>query len=176
MRRLSERLAEGDRIAVIACVRDAAAARLAEAHGARALAIDTAVAGIREATTLPLLWIGDGEPVDADAVAVAPGNDGAFGELEAVLRVDDEDGLEAALDRHDPAMFLLDVPSRDEDVDPLESVLDLLQNVPAGKLAIAGVEVGNRDEADTLERAGFDAVLASASRIADVVGSEPPEV
>ena len=129
-----------------------------------------------EATTLPLLWIGDGEPVDADAVAVAPGNDGAFGELEAVLRVDDEDGLEAALDRHDPAMFLLDVPSRDEDVDPLESVLDLLQNVPAGKLAIAGVEVGNRDEADTLERAGFDAVLASASRIADVVGSEPPEV
>jgi hypothetical protein len=38
-------------------------------------------------------------------------------------------------------------------------VLDLLSNVPAGKLAIADVGAVTQAELDELERAGVDAVL-----------------
>src|SRR4051812_37526534 len=120
-RRLSQRISEGDGIAIIARVRDVESARAAEAEGAKALALDGAVAGIRESTTLPLLWVGRGSPVDADAVAVRPGGDSAD-DLEAVLHVRDEDELEEALEQHDPQIFLL-ACGDDGDDDPLESVL-----------------------------------------------------
>jgi len=55
-------------------------------------------------------------------------------------------------------------------------VLELLPDVPAGKLAIADVEVVTRDEVVALERAGFDAVLAPAGRIGALVGAAPPDV
>jgi len=152
-RRLSQRISEGDGIAIIARVRDVESARAAEAEGAKALAVDGAVAGIRESTTLPLLWVGGGHPVDADAVAVRPGADSAD-DLEAVLHVRDDDEIE----------------------DALESVLELLPDVPAGKLAIADVEVATRDEVVALERAGFDAVLAPAGSVGALVGSAPPDV
>jgi len=51
-RRLSQRISEGDGIAVIACVDDAGAARDAEAQGAKALALSRAIDGIRAATSL----------------------------------------------------------------------------------------------------------------------------
>jgi hypothetical protein len=174
-RRLSQRISEGDGIAIIARVGDVASARAAEAQGAKALAVEQALAGIRESTTLPLLWVGGGRPVDVDAVAVRPGS-GASDELETVLHVRDEDELEAALEEHDPEIFMLATSGEDDEHDPLESVLGLLPDVPAGKLAIADVEVLNRDEVVALERAGFDAVLASTSRIAELVGAAPPDV
>jgi Indole-3-glycerol phosphate synthase len=174
-RRLSQHISEGDGIAIIARVRDVESARDAEAQGAKALAVDQAVAGIRESTTLPLLWLGGGDPVDADAVAVRPG-DAANGELEAVLHVRDEDELEAALEEHDPEIFLLEAREEDDDEDPLDAVLELLPDVPAGKLAIAEVGTLTRDEVIALERAGFDAVLAPAGRIDALVGSAPPDV
>jgi NAD(P)H-dependent flavin oxidoreductase YrpB (nitropropane dioxygenase family) len=173
---LSQRISEGDGIAIIARVGDVDAARTAEEQGAKALAVERAVAGIRESTSLPLLWLGAGAPVDADAVAVRPGGD-TGGELETVLHVRDEDELEAALEEHDPEIFLLAWHGdEDGDGDPLESVLELLPDVPAGKLAIAGVDVATRDEVLALERAGFDAVLAPAGQVGGLVGHAPPDV
>ncbi len=174
-RRLSQRISEGDGIAIIARVGDVDAARAAEEHGAKALAIERAVAGIRESTTLPVLWLGAGSPVDADAVAMRPGKD-VVAELEAVLDVRDEDELEAALEQHDPEIFLLSPRDDDGGEDPLESVLELLPDVPAGKLAIAAVDVATRDDVIALERAGFDAVLTAVGAVGELVGSTPPDV
>ena len=174
-RRLSQRISEGDGIAIIARVRDVESARAAEEQGAKALALDGPLAGIRESTSLPLLWVGGGRPVDADAVAVRPGDDEAA-ELETVFHVRDEDELEAVLEEHDPEIFLLAADADDDVDDPLGSVLELLPDVPAGKLAIADVAVATRDEVVALERAGFDAVLAPAGQVEALVGAEPPDV
>jgi hypothetical protein len=174
-RRLSQHISEGDGIAIIARVRDVESARVAEAEGAKALAVEGAVAGIRESTSLPLLWLGRGSPVDADAVAMRPGAD-SVDDVEAVLHVRDEDELEEALEQHDPEIFLLAASTDSDHSDPLESVLELLPDVPAGKLAIADVEVATRDDVVALERAGFDAVLAPAGPVGALVGSAPPDV
>jgi hypothetical protein len=174
-RRLSQRISGGDGIAIIARVGDVDAARIAEEQGADALALDGAVAGIRESTTLPLLWVGDGAPVDVDAFAIRPGGDVEHDQLETVVYVKDEDELEEALEQHDPEIFLL-ASDEDADEDALEAVLELLPDVPAGKLAIADVDVATRDEVVALERAGFDAVLAAAMHLPALVGSEPPDV
>jgi indole-3-glycerol phosphate synthase len=55
-------------------------------------------------------------------------------------------------------------------------VIELLPDVPAGKLAIAEVEVVSRDEVLALERAGFDAVLVPPGHVGDLVGGAPPQV
>jgi hypothetical protein len=175
-RRLSQRISEGDGISIIVCVDDAGAARAAEAEGAEAVAVAVAIDGIREATSLPLLWIGGGAPGEADAVCLRPGDDLSHDELEAVVDVRDDEELELALERLDPEIFLLNAHDIDEDVDPLDAVLELLPDVPAGKLAIAQVEVGSRDEVLALERAGVDAVLVRARPIGDLVGDRPLDV
>jgi hypothetical protein len=174
-RRLSQRISGGDGIAIIARVADVESARYAEEQGATALAVVQPVAGIRESTSLPLLWVGGGAPVDADAVAVEPGST-ADHDLEEVMRVSDEDQLEVALEQHDPEIFLLAASGDDGLDDPVESVLELLPDVPAGKLAIADVEVTSRDEVAALERAGFDAVLTAPGLVADLVGFPQPDV
>jgi hypothetical protein len=175
-RRLSQRISEGDGIAIIARVEDADAARDAEEQGAKAVAVAGRIAGIREATTLPLLWLDRGEPpADADAVRIRPEDD-ADHDLEAVVDVRDDEELELALERLDPEIFLLRARKIDKDVDPLDAVLELLPDVPAGKLAIAEVEVDSRDEVLALERAGIDAVLIRRGRVADLVGHEPLDV
>jgi len=175
-RRLSQRISEGDGIAVIACVEDAGGARDAEAQGAKALAIAQAIEGIREATTLPLLWIGRGEPADADAIRLRPEDTYHHPHLEPVVDVRDEDELELALDQRDPEIFLLTAPDDDDEADPLDAVLELLPDIPAGKLAIARVDVSSRDEVLALERAGIDAVLVNEVEIAHLVGHRPLDV
>ena len=175
-RRLSQRISEGDGISIIVCVEDAGAARAAEAQGAEAVAVSAAIDGIRAATTLPLLWIGGGAPGDADAICIRPEDEPEHAHLEAVVDVRDEEELELALERLDPEIFLLNAHDIDEDVDPLDAVLELLPDVPAGKLAIAQVEVSSRDEVLALERAGVDAVLVRAGHVADLVGDQPLEV
>ena len=90
---------------------------------------------------------------------IRPSDDPSHPDLEAVVDVRDEEELEQALERLDPEIFLLRGHEPDEDVDPLDAVLELLPDVPAGKLAIAHVEVATRDEVLALERAGIDAVL-----------------
>jgi hypothetical protein len=175
-RRLSQRISEGDGISIIVCVDDVGAARDAEAQGAEAVAVAKTIEGIREATSLPLLWIGKGAPVDADAVRVRPQDDPHHHDLESVVDVRDEEELELALELLDPEIFLLNAHDIDEDVDPLDAVLELLPDVPAGKLAIAEVEVASRDDVLALERAGVDAVLVRSRHVGDLVGDKPLDV
>ena len=174
-RRLSQRISEGDGIAIIARVGDVDGARTAEEQGAKAVAVDRPIEGIRGATTLPLLWIGAGTPIDADARTIRPDDDLDGGELESVVDVRDEEELELALERLDPEIFLLSARGDDEE-DALDTVLELLPDVPAGKLAIAEVDVGSREEVLALERAGIDAVLVAGGHVGELVGARPPEV
>jgi hypothetical protein len=175
-RRLSQHISEGDGIAIIVLVDDADAARAAQEQGAKAVAIARPVDGIRDATALPLLWIGTGEPVDADAHTIRPDDDPFHAELEHVVDVRDDEELELALERLDPEIFLLSSRGSDEADDPLDAVLELLPDVPAGKLAIAEVDVDSREEVLALERAGIDAVLVPQRHVGELVGAQPPEV
>ena len=81
--------------------------------------------------------------------------------VELVVRVAREDELEETLERLDPELFVL--AARDVD-EPVQHVLDLLSNVPVGKLAIADVGAVTQVELDELERAGVDAVLVRDAR------------
>jgi GNAT superfamily N-acetyltransferase len=175
-RRLSQRISEGDGIAIIARVDSADAARDAQEQGAKAVAVSRAIEGIRAATKLPLLWIGRGAPVDADAVRIRADDATIHDGLETVVDVRDEEELELALERLDPEIFLLRAHKIDDDVDPLDAVLELLPDVPAGKLAIAEVDVANRDEVLALERAGVDAVLVPAGHVGGLVGHQTLDV
>jgi hypothetical protein len=175
-RRLSQRISEGDGIAIIVRVEDADGARSAEEQGAKAVAVKGAIAGIRDATTLPLLWVGRGTPHEADAVRIRPEDDLNHLPLETVVDVRDEEELELALELLDPEIFLLRARKIDRDVDPLDAVLELLPDVPAGKLAIAEVDVDTRAEVLALERAGIDAVLVRKQHITDLVGHQPFDV
>ena len=85
------------------------------------------------------------------------------------------DDLERALEELDPEVFLLSTePGSDEDA--LESLLALLHDVPAGKLAIAELRDASADDVAELERAGVDAVLVTSRDVAALVPAEPPEV
>jgi len=188
----SHAIAEGDGISVVAAVEDADSARSAEAQRAEALVVTGNPAAVREATSLPILWRGE-IPFDlassaADAVMIVfDGLDDDDGRLEQLHRravefgldvaveVRDEEELEQALDRVDPDIFLLSPASKDDE-SPLEVVLDLLANVPAGKLAIADLPLTTPYEVQELERAGCDAVIVHARDLSPLVGGPPPEV
>lgn len=183
-RRLSQAISEGDGISVVVHVSSVDEARAAEAQGAEALAMSREIPGLREATNLPLLWRGEPDwelarRAGADAgVAVSEGDPAPHDSLELVAYVWDEEILAAALEETDPEIFLLGTPlgERQELEEAFEAVLDLLPDVPAGKLAIAEVPVRRREEVEALERAGVDAVLVGAGNVAELVGSAPPEV
>ena len=193
-RRFSQAISEGDGISVLVQVDDADAARIAEEEGAEALVVVSPVAGIREASSLPVLWRGGGAPGDAAAAGgdacllvvedvredadtlVELQRDAAALGLECVFDVQDEEELELALERLDPEIFLLSSRKADESDDPLDCVLALLPDVPAGKLAIADVPVTSREDVVALERAGVDAVIAGAGRVGELVGGPPPDV
>ena len=96
--------------------------------------------------------------------------------LECVVEVRDADELELAMERLDPEIFLLSPQKSGNDDDPLDNVLDLLADVPAGKLAIADLEVTTQDEIAELERAGVDAVIVASQNLAGLVRAAPPEV
>jgi indole-3-glycerol phosphate synthase len=190
-RRLSQAISEGDGISVLLRVADAEAARGAEAEGAEGVALAAAVPGLRDATALPILFCA-GAPDDARAAAAdawllrSEGYDDEQLErvyelalelgLECVVDVRDEEELELALERLDPEILLLSPRHADDDEDPLERVLDLLPDVPAGKLAIAELESATREDVLALERAGVDAVLVLTGAVADLVGGPPPDV
>ena len=141
-------------------------------EGARRLPADR---GHPAATSLPLLWIGVGEARTPTRYA-RPEDDYTHHHLEPVVDVRDEEELELALERLDPEIFLLSAKESDDDADPLDAVLELLPDVPAGKLAIARVDVTSRDEVLALERAGIDAVLVPGGHVIDLVGHKPFDV
>ena len=162
-RRLSQAISEGDGISLIVQVERPDAARAAEADGAEAvLAPGDAIAAIRDATSLPVVsYLGDSP--DGDACIVGADADWEHLhelDIEIVVRVEQADELEEALERHDPEIFVLACGNSAE---RLERILDLLSDVPAGKLAIAELPGVTRDEIDELERAGCDAVLLGAA-------------
>jgi indole-3-glycerol phosphate synthase len=193
-RRFSQAISEGDGISVIPEIDGPDAARRAEEDGAEALFVYSGLEGrlaqIREAVSLPILFYWDGERADrltgADAciVDVAAAGGGTGGDLieqahveldddfELVLRVEDEEQLEDALERFDPELVVL--AGRDDEA--LGRVLELLPDVPAGKLAIAELPRTTREAVEDLERAGVDAVIVHDGNVADLVGGSAPEV
>lgn len=189
-RRFSEAISEGDGISLIVEAADPESARAAEQQGAEAILLRRRREGVREATSLPILWDGDGPPsaareAGADACLIRFADDAAIADryaevtdlgLDCVVGVSDEDELELALERLDPEIVLLGGGRNDGDDDPLDRVLDLLPDVPAGKLAVADVEVASREAVVALERAGMDAVIVGAGNVADLVGGAPPDV
>ena len=192
-RRFSHAIAEGDGISVIAAVEDADAARAAEVQRAEALVVNGDPTRLREATRLPILWRANAA-IDraagiADAVTVTlPEDDDEDHEpaqrrhedalaagLDCAVEVRSEEELERALELLDPEIFLL-APPQDDEQERLEAVLELLAEVPAGKLAIADLAVTTEDEVHELERAGVDAVIVHAADVSPLVGEAPPEV
>jgi len=191
-RRFSHAIAEGDGISVIAAVEDADAARAAEAQRAEALVVSRDPAALREATGLPILWRAEtdleqaAEVADAVILAMSDEEGQEIREqqrhqqaldlgLDCVVEVHSEEELERALEILEPEIFLL-VPSSDNPHERLEAVLELLAEVPAGKLAIADLAVTTEDEVHELERAGCDAVIVHAEDLSPLVGDAPPEV
>ncbi len=156
-RRLSHAISEGEGISFVVAVGAPGTAEAAEADGAAAVWIDQAglLDRVREATALPVLGSGTIAGADAWIVGLDDDLDGSDG-IERVIRVEDEESLEDALERFDPELILLAAGDAD---DPIDCVLGLLSDVPAGKLAIADVGSVSRDQLEQLERAGVDAVL-----------------
>jgi indole-3-glycerol phosphate synthase len=191
-RRFSQAISEGDGISVLVDVADGDAARAAEAQGAEAVVVRGRLDDVRSATELPILWRSRGEPADAarggaDACLVSVEEADEDEErlarlhaeaielgLECVVEVRNEEQLELALERLDPEIFLLSIG--DEDADALSHALELLPDVPAGKLAVAEVPVSDREQVVELERAGVDAVIVGARNVAGLVGDTPPPV
>jgi indole-3-glycerol phosphate synthase len=192
-RRFSQAISEGDGISLIADVGDSATARSAAEHGAEAIAVRGEVGDLRQVTELPVLWRAGGPPSEAalagaDAWLVAVANAGEDTEwlvrqhaqaielgLDCVVEVRTEEQLELALELLDPEIFLL-AAGDDHDGDALDGALELLPDVPAGKLAVADVPVSSREQVEELERAGVDAVIVGARHVADLAGDVPPPV
>jgi len=191
-RRFSQAISEGDGISLIARVAAADDAARVEEQGAEAVLVavldDGALAQIRTATSLPVLlaWPRDQgrPPHEADACLLDVGEDlGSLAELSAefseicelAFRIDDEEHLESALEQLDPEIFVLSAPGADGE-EALEHVLDLLPDVPAGKLAIAELPAASADDVGALERAGFDGVIVDPRSVVDLVGDAPPDV
>jgi indole-3-glycerol phosphate synthase len=186
-RRLSQAISEGDGISVLVEVHDAESARAAAAQGAEGLALRRPADDVNGATELPIVWLGRlDHAANADAVVVDVDGVGerlaelvdevqALG-VECVLKVRDEDDLELVLEAVDPEILLLSAEQKDDDQHHLDRLLELLPDVPAGKLAIAELEIASQEDVEELERAGVDAVLVTAGDIGPLVGDQPPSV
>lgn len=188
-RRLSQAISEGDGISVIVAVDGPEAARDAEASGAEGVLAtredEASLSAIRAATELPILVVFDRErpaPNGADACIVDVRDDDRewlerirldlADRCELAPRIREEEHLEFVLEVLDPEVIVL---GSDGD-EPLAEALELLPDVPAGKLAIADVGASTREQVVELERAGVDAVIVAAGNVADLVGAAPPEV
>lgn len=187
-RRLSQAIAEGDGISLLVEVADPSDHPRAVAGRAEGLVL-RAASPPAEVQGLPVLAYGltpdAAAESGADAVVVlATAPDDELHELarravelglEPVVQVRDEDDLERVLDELDPEILLLSAEDADEEQDPLDRLLELLPDVPAGKLAIADLTSASRADVEELERAGVDAVVV-AGDVAGLAGDAPPEV
>lgn len=182
MSKISQAVAEGDGISFIVEVSDSPSAKKAEAQGADGLAALTNANAVRMSSALPMLHLGrmfDAQGSASDAVVIKPDlamwdEAHALG-LECVVRVHESADLERALRYFDPEVFLLSVPE-DADDDPLTVLLELLHDVPAGKLAIAELHDATPDDVSELERSGVDAVLVSPDSLETLIQAGPPDV
>jgi putative N-acetylmannosamine-6-phosphate epimerase len=171
--RFRQAISEGDGISVVPVllgdVEDLAA--LAEEAGAEAVAVEPADVGrVRTSTSLAVLARG-GDPGEALASGadawIVPFAEDAEDlvlrarelDLDCAVEVRDEESLEEALERIDPDIILISERGLDEDEEDLERTLDLLADVPAGKLVISEARVIAREQVVALENAGVDAIL-----------------
>jgi len=192
-RRFSQAISEGDGISVIPLLRGdlPRLARAAEEAGAEALAVDSVagVGALRSVTDLPVLV----RHLDADVMALERARDAGtdacvlhFEELadaeglleelvgaawdlglDCALDVRDDDELEQALERLDPEILLLSERNPERGELELERTLDLLADVPVGKLVVSESLVRTRDQVLELERAGVDGVMLETALAAD---------
>ena len=183
MGRFSQAIAEGDGISLVPTLHGdiERLAASAEAAGAEAVAVASVsdAERARAATALPVLVrasdVAAVSSAGADACVVvfaASGWGSDRGErveelyalalergLDCAVDVHDEDGLEEALERLDPEIVLISERDPDRLEEELERTLDLLPDVPAGKLVVAECTVHAREQVLALERAGVDALL-----------------
>jgi indole-3-glycerol phosphate synthase len=178
MSRFSQAISEGDGISIIPALEGEVGtlAEIAEAAGAEAIAVDaTDVGRARARTGLPIIARhsdpralsatgADACIVVFGAVADAVGLEDVYAlarevGLDCAVDVRDEDELERALERVDPDIVLISERKLDRSEEDLEHTLDLLADVPAGKLVISEARVVAREQVVALERAGVDAVL-----------------
>lgn len=178
MSRFSQAISEGDGISVIPVLAGdvEALAAQAEEAGAEAIMVDSADVGrARGRSALPIV-ARDGDPRavsaaggDAFVVAYEGASDGdGLERLAALAReldldfavdVREEDELEDVLERVDPDIVLISERELGEDEEDLERTLDLLADVPAGKLVVSDARIESREQVLALERAGVDAIL-----------------
>jgi indole-3-glycerol phosphate synthase len=185
MSRFSQAISEGDGISVVPALAgdlDGQAAAAAEA-GAEAIAVATAdeAASVRPVAALSLLVrepVAEVERVHrlhelgADAFVIRyddlAGDDERLEVLHAealeldvdcALEVDDEEQLADALERVDPDIVLISLRERGNEEEELERALDLLPDVPAGKLVVVETDAVSREQVLALERAGVDALV-----------------
>jgi indole-3-glycerol phosphate synthase len=193
--RFSEAISEGDGISVIPVLEGdiGELAVIAEQAGAEALAVRTPAEAerARARTSLPIV-VRAGDPAaaagsgadacilvfeelagDGDRLESAYARVREVG-LDCAVDVRDEEELEAALARIDPDLVILSERDPEKGEEQLERTLDLLPDVPAGKLVISESAVVAREQVVALERAGVDAVLirglASAGDFAATLG------
>ncbi len=183
MGRFSQAIAEGDGISLIPMLEGDVErlAAIAEAAGAEAVAVSnlTDAERARAATSLPVLVRGNDvqavSAVGADACVLAfetPGWGGERNErveelyalavdlgVDCAVDVADEEALEQALERLDPEIVLIAERDPERIEEELERTLDLLPDVPAGKLVVSACTVRAREQVLALERAGVDALL-----------------
>jgi Indole-3-glycerol phosphate synthase len=189
-RRLSQAIAEGDGISVLVEIGNGDAARRAQERGAEGVFVRGAHSMLGREIALPLLAYGP-EPEDAaasaaaavvlrfddvedDALAVLADRCLDLG-LELVVRIRDDEELERVLEHLDPEILLLTAERAEPDQHALDRLLELLPDVPAGKLAIAELADASREDVEELERAGVDAVLVTGD-VEALVGDGVPDV
>ena len=162
-RRFSQAISEGDGISLLAEVADrGAAAARPRSTAPRGSSSAAALHGVREATELPILWCATGSLADAQAAGadaallVVAGPRGRRRPARAaprrgarprprLRRRGARRGRAAARARpRSTRRSSCSRPTRADDGNALEHVLGLLLDVPAGKLAIAGVPVAHR--------------------------------
>jgi indole-3-glycerol phosphate synthase len=206
MSRFVQAISEGDGISVVPLLSgdvDGLAKAAAEA-GAEAVAVAALddVTRVRESVTLPVLLrqrihrmneLEGAHQAGADALVLA------FGELEeegdlleslyersldlgfaCAVAVQDEEELALALERLDPDIIAISCPDAQDEQEELERTLDVLPDVPVGKLVIAEARALVREQAVALERAGVDAILVAdvatgrdfARALSDLVGDK----
>ena len=96
--------------------------------------------------------------------------------LECVVRVSEPDDLERVLRYFDPEVFLLVGPEPTRTTIRSTALLDLLHDVPAGKLAIAELRDATPEDVSELERSGVDAVLVAPDDVAMLIPAAAPDV
>ncbi len=179
MSRFRQAISEGDGISVVPMLHGDVEdlARLAEEAGAEAVAVQASdLARVRPGTSLAVLVRGGdpGELIEAgaDAWIVRFGEeaDAAVArarelELDCAVEVRDEEALEEALEEIDPDIILISEQGLEDDEEDLERTLDLLADVPAGKLVISEARVIAREQVVALERAGVDAILVGGEHL-----------